>query len=180
MRLDRYLLLYNDNGVVRRRRLHRCPCRTAGALAADRPCMPPPPLSHGPTCGCARSAWSSRRPCWCSAVRSSSRRWSPALFERFYVKPSELQLEAPYMQRNIALTREAYNLDKITVKPFPGGPGPDLSVAAGQPRDRSTTSGYGTGSRCSTPMRSCRKSAPTTNSSTSTSIATISTAPISR
>jgi uncharacterized protein len=42
----------------------------------------------------------------------------PALFERFYVKPSELQLETPYIQRNIALTREAYNLDRITVKPF--------------------------------------------------------------
>jgi uncharacterized membrane protein (UPF0182 family) len=43
----------------------------------------------------------------------------PALFERFYVKPSELQLETPYIQRNIALTREAYNLGAITVKPFP-------------------------------------------------------------
>jgi uncharacterized membrane protein (UPF0182 family) len=47
----------------------------------------------------------------------------PALFQRFYVKPSELQLETPYLQRNIALTREAYNLDKITVKPFPAEQG---------------------------------------------------------
>ena len=43
----------------------------------------------------------------------------PALFQRFYVKPSELQLETPYIQQNIALTREAYNLGQITVKPFP-------------------------------------------------------------
>jgi uncharacterized protein len=43
----------------------------------------------------------------------------PALFERFYVKPNELQLETPYIERNIALTREAYNLGEITVKPFP-------------------------------------------------------------
>ena len=43
----------------------------------------------------------------------------PALFQRFYVKPSELQLETPYLQQNIALTREAYNLGQITVKPFP-------------------------------------------------------------
>jgi uncharacterized membrane protein (UPF0182 family) len=43
----------------------------------------------------------------------------PALFERFYVKPNELQFETPYLQRNIALTREAYNLGQITVKPFP-------------------------------------------------------------
>ena len=43
----------------------------------------------------------------------------PALFERFFVKPNELQLETPYLQRNIAFTREAYNLGQITVKPFP-------------------------------------------------------------
>ena len=43
----------------------------------------------------------------------------PALFERFYVKPSELRLETPYIQQNIALTREAYNLGQIAVKPFP-------------------------------------------------------------
>ncbi len=42
----------------------------------------------------------------------------PGLFERFFVKPNELQLETPYIQRNIALTREAYNLGQIAVKPF--------------------------------------------------------------
>ena len=41
-----------------------------------------------------------------------------ALFNRFYVKPSELQLETPYIERNIALTRQAYNLRQIAVKPF--------------------------------------------------------------
>jgi uncharacterized membrane protein (UPF0182 family) len=43
----------------------------------------------------------------------------PALFQRFSVKPNELQLETPYLEQNIALTREAYNLRKVTVKPFP-------------------------------------------------------------
>jgi uncharacterized membrane protein (UPF0182 family) len=43
----------------------------------------------------------------------------PGLFERFFVKPNELQLETPYIQRNIAFTREAYNLVQIAVKPFP-------------------------------------------------------------
>ena len=43
----------------------------------------------------------------------------PGLFERFFVKPNELQLETPYIRQNIALTREAYNLGKIAVKPFP-------------------------------------------------------------
>ena len=47
----------------------------------------------------------------------------PGMFQRFFVKPSELQLEAPYIQRNIALTREAYNLRQITVKPFPAEQG---------------------------------------------------------
>ncbi|NPT45005.1 UPF0182 family protein [Paraburkholderia sp. 1N] len=43
----------------------------------------------------------------------------PALFQRLYVKPSELQLEMPYIQHNIALTRMAYGLNQIAVKPFP-------------------------------------------------------------
>jgi uncharacterized membrane protein (UPF0182 family) len=43
----------------------------------------------------------------------------PALFQRFYVKPSELQLEMPYIERNIALTQAAYNLNRIEGKPFP-------------------------------------------------------------
>jgi len=42
----------------------------------------------------------------------------PALFQRFYVKPSELEWERPYIERNITLTREAYNLNRITPKPF--------------------------------------------------------------
>ena len=43
----------------------------------------------------------------------------PALFQRVFVKPNELELERPYIQRNIALTQQAYNLQQITVKPFP-------------------------------------------------------------
>ena len=41
-----------------------------------------------------------------------------ALFQRLYVKPNELQLESTYIARNIALTREAYKLRNIVVKPF--------------------------------------------------------------
>jgi uncharacterized membrane protein (UPF0182 family) len=43
----------------------------------------------------------------------------PAVFQRISVKPNELQLEKPYLQHNIALTRLAYNLHDMTVKPFP-------------------------------------------------------------
>ena len=47
----------------------------------------------------------------------------PALFQRFYVKPNELRLETPYLQRNISLTQQAYNLNQVTVKPFPAEQG---------------------------------------------------------
>lgn len=40
------------------------------------------------------------------------------VYERFYVKPNQLQLEAPYIARNIAMTREAYGLNNIQEKPF--------------------------------------------------------------
>ena len=43
----------------------------------------------------------------------------PGLFQRVFVKPNELQREKPYIERNIALTQQAYNLHQITAKPFP-------------------------------------------------------------
>jgi uncharacterized membrane protein (UPF0182 family) len=43
----------------------------------------------------------------------------PGLFQRLFVKPNELQLEKPYIERNIALTQQAYNLGQISAKPFP-------------------------------------------------------------
>ena len=42
----------------------------------------------------------------------------PGLFRQFFVKPSELELERPYIEHNIALTRQAYNLHQIAAKPF--------------------------------------------------------------
>ncbi|MBV9529651.1 MAG: UPF0182 family protein, partial [Bradyrhizobium sp.] len=42
----------------------------------------------------------------------------PLLFRQIFVKPSELELERPYIERNIALTRQAYDLDRIVAKPF--------------------------------------------------------------
>jgi uncharacterized protein len=42
----------------------------------------------------------------------------PAIFQRVYVKPNELLLETPYLKNNIAFTQQAYNLHQITVKPF--------------------------------------------------------------
>ena len=43
----------------------------------------------------------------------------PALVQKYKVEPSELELETPYLESNIRLTREAFHLDKITEKAYP-------------------------------------------------------------
>ena len=116
--LDRYLLLYDDNGVV------------VGASYADvRVELPALWLLIVLAAVAAIIAWANVRLRRLSLVVAAAvvvfggsilfAGIAPTLFERFYVKPNELQLERPYLQRNIALTREAYNLGQITVKPFP-------------------------------------------------------------
>lgn len=42
----------------------------------------------------------------------------PAFVQQFQVKPSELQREAPYIQRNIEATREAYGLSKVQISEY--------------------------------------------------------------
>ena len=42
------------------------------------------------------------------------------VIERLWVKPDELRVERPYLQRNIEATRHAYKLDTVDVKPFAG------------------------------------------------------------
>ncbi|MGH3446922.1 MAG: UPF0182 family protein, partial [Nocardioidaceae bacterium] len=44
----------------------------------------------------------------------------PLIVQRFQVKPSEPDKEAPYIQRNIQATRDAYDLNDMTVKRYPG------------------------------------------------------------
>jgi uncharacterized membrane protein (UPF0182 family) len=60
---------------------------------------------------------------------------APVLFRQVFVKPSELQLEKPYIERNIALTRQAYNLDQIAAKPFAAEQNLNLQDARGQQGD---------------------------------------------
>ena len=43
----------------------------------------------------------------------------PAI-ERLVVKPDELHVETPYLKRNIEMTRRAFHLDGVDVKPFAG------------------------------------------------------------
>ena len=116
--LDRYLLLYDDNGVV------------VGAGYTDVHVeLPALWLLIVLAVVAAIVAWANVRLRSAPLVIAAALlvfggafvfgEAVPALFQRFYVKPSELQLETPYIQQNIALTREAYNLGQITVKPFP-------------------------------------------------------------
>jgi uncharacterized protein len=42
------------------------------------------------------------------------------VIERLWVKPDELRVERPYLERNIEATRHAYKLDTVDVKPFAG------------------------------------------------------------
>ncbi|MEW9585695.1 UPF0182 family protein [Paraburkholderia sp. DGU8] len=115
--LDRFLLLYGNNGVV------------VGAGYTDvHVVLPMLWLLTGLATIAALACWGNMR--WRSyriAVGSALLVFGgslvftviyPALYQRFYVKPSELSLETPYIKHNIALTRTAYGLGKIAVRPF--------------------------------------------------------------
>src|SRR5262245_36851049 len=116
--LDRYLLLYSDNGVV------------VGAGYTDVHVeLPILWLLIGFSIIAAFAAWAN--------VRSRTYRLPavavilvfggslllsglvPTIFQRVFVKPSELQLEKPYIEWNIALTQQAHNLREIRAEPFP-------------------------------------------------------------
>jgi uncharacterized membrane protein (UPF0182 family) len=115
--LDRYLLLYGDNGVV------------VGASYTDiHVGLPVLWLLIGFSIGAAIAVWANLlvRIQWLPAaavafVFGGSFLLSsivPISFQRIFVRPDELLLEKPYIERNIALTRQAYNLDQIAAKPF--------------------------------------------------------------
>jgi len=120
--LDRYLLLYGDNGVV------------VGAAYTDVHVELPilwvlVLLALAAACGAWANMWvrSYKLPAvGMGLVFGTSFLLAlivPALFQRLYVKPNELQLETPYLRSNISLTQEAYNLRKISAKPFPAEQG---------------------------------------------------------
>jgi uncharacterized membrane protein (UPF0182 family) len=115
--LDRYLLLYGDNGVV------------VGASYTDvHVKLPMLWLLIGLSIVAAFAAWAN---VWMRTYRLPAAAIllvvigslvlsgvAPVLFRQVFVKPSELQLEKPYIERNIALTRQAYNLHQIAERPF--------------------------------------------------------------
>jgi uncharacterized protein len=124
--LDRFLLLYGDNGVL------------VGAAYTDvHVDLPLLWVLIGFAVAASIASWANIR--WRShripaasllLVFGGSFLLSiiyPALFRSFYVKPSELQLETPYIEHNLALTRAAYGLEKIEVKQFPAEEGLNLA-----------------------------------------------------
>jgi uncharacterized membrane protein (UPF0182 family) len=115
--LDRYLLLYGDNSVV------------VGASYTDvHVGLPALWLMIGLSIIAALTAWANirvrtyRLPAVAIVLVSAGTfvlsGVVPGLFRQFFVKPSELELEKPYIEHNIALTRQAYNLDQIAARPF--------------------------------------------------------------
>ena len=116
--LDRYLLLYGDNGVV------------VGAGYTDIHVeLPVLWLLMGLAVILAFACWANLRartyklPIAAVAIMFGTSLVLggivPALIQRMYVKPNELQLERPYIQHNIALTQQAYSLHQVTVDAFP-------------------------------------------------------------
>src|ERR1700736_5773210 len=116
--LDRYLLLYGDNSVV------------VGAGYTDIHVeLPVLWVLIGIAVLVAFGCWANVRfrtyklPAAAAAILFGSSlllsEIVPAVIQRVYVKPNELQLERPYIQRNIASTQLAYNLHQVAVDAFP-------------------------------------------------------------
>src|SRR5262249_15374928 len=116
--LDRFLLLYGDNGVV------------VGASYTDiHVQLPVLWLLIALAATAALACWANLRVrayrlpvAAATLVFASSFVLAvvlPAVFQRLFVKPTELELERPYIERNIIHTRQAYNLHQIAVRPFP-------------------------------------------------------------
>jgi uncharacterized membrane protein (UPF0182 family) len=116
--LDRYLLLFGDNGVV------------VGAGYADTHVRLPILWGLiGLSLAAAVIAFANLRvrtyrlPVFAAGLAVGGAMVLsgviPSLVERLIVKPNELELERPFLASNIALTREAYNLHRIATEPFP-------------------------------------------------------------
>ena len=127
------------------------PSPRRGCAGWSRRSRPPPSATSSSACSAGTStASSSSRTSWCA--------------------------RQPFIAHNIEMTRQAYALDRIAQHPFPADTRRRGGRRGAQPGRRCRTSGCGTGARCRTRCGRFRKSAPTTTSRTSTSIAIRSTA----
>jgi len=115
--LERYDLLYGDNGVV-----------VGASFTSVHVSLPFLDLLVALSAGAAIASFAnirigSLRLAFLSlaAVFGTSFVLEPvasALVQRLFVKPNELKLESPYLRSNISSTREAYALGNVAVKPF--------------------------------------------------------------
>ncbi|QCI67743.1 UPF0182 family protein [Phreatobacter stygius] len=115
--LDRYLLLYENNGVL-----------VGASYTGVHVDLPLLWVLIGLSIAAACAAWTN---VWLRSYRlpaATALFFGVAfvltgvvagLFQRMFVKPNELDLERPYIERHITLTRQAYNLDQIVTKAFP-------------------------------------------------------------
>ncbi|PKQ19638.1 MAG: UPF0182 family protein [Actinobacteria bacterium HGW-Actinobacteria-6] len=55
----------------------------------------------------------------------------PAVIQQFRVSPNEVAAEAPYIERNIAATRKAFQIDDVIVRAFPAEESLTASAVAG-------------------------------------------------
>ncbi len=55
----------------------------------------------------------------------------PAIIQQFRVSPNEVAAEAPYIERNIAATRKAFQIDDVIVRAFPAEESLTASAVAG-------------------------------------------------
>jgi uncharacterized membrane protein (UPF0182 family) len=116
--LDRYHLLYGDNGVV-----------VGASYTAIHVELPVLWLLIGLALVAAVACWANLKargyklPLAAAVLVLGTSillgQVLPALFQRVYVRPNELRLERPYLQSNIALTQQAYNLHQVTIDAFP-------------------------------------------------------------
>ena len=113
--------------------------------------------------------------CWCRSAAPSTR---PACSASSSVRTSRCA-RRPTSSHNIAATRAAFALERVEERELSGDAA--LTRATSTPtRSRCGTCRCGITSRCSTPSARSRRSAPTTTSCRSTTIATRSTASIAR
>lgn len=116
--LDRYMLLYADNGVV-----------VGAGYTATHIELPVLWMLAGIAVIASLLSWSNIRArgylrplIAIGAVYGATFVLAgvvSGLFQRIFVKPNELQWERPYIQNNITLTQMAYNLHHVEVRPFP-------------------------------------------------------------
>ncbi len=100
----------------------------------------------------------------------------PALVQQFVVAPNEASAEAPYITRNIAMTRQAFDLTERAGQEVPGRRGPHRRKTSSPTARRWPTCGCGTPRSSSRATASCSPCARTTSSPMSTLTATASTA----